>query len=144
MRVSKLRLRNFLSFGDERQDITFDSTTTIVGPNDAGKTNIFRALTFVGELLRNEGGDLRPFYYRGETDRSLEVRVDVEFDQIERQALTDFFVCSALMSEIQTTQNPAEAELMAKAKAELNKGAGRTIYAGLFSKTSLQISGRLP
>ena len=143
MRITKLSLRNFLSFGNESQELTFDPLATIVGPNDSGKTNIFRALTLLGELLRVPGLDLRPYFHRGDTDQQLEVRADLQFNEWEIQALTDFLVCSALMNE-PTPQNPNESELVAKLKEELVKGTGRRIYEGVFARTTLQVVGSWP
>lgn len=47
MELGRVRIRNFLSFGE---DVTVDlsSLNFIVGPNASGKTNFLRALTYVG------------------------------------------------------------------------------------------------
>jgi hypothetical protein len=62
--ISSIRLQNVLSFGDARLAVN-RQVTTLVGPNDVGKTNVFRALNAIFgepnpaeslERIRN-GGD---------------------------------------------------------------------------------------
>jgi hypothetical protein len=143
MKISRLSLRHFLSFGREPQEVVFSDFSTVVGPNDAGKTNIFRALSVVGESLRTTRTELRPYYHRGDTDQPLEVKVDIEFDLTETRALSDFLICSCLMNPMQA-QNPSDQDLATKLGAELMKGAGREICDHLFSRTAIKIAGPWP
>ena len=69
MRVKNIQVRNFLSFGEEEQSLEFDSINTIVGPNNSGKTNVFRALSLVGELLKDINADTRPYHHNGDLNR---------------------------------------------------------------------------
>lgn len=55
MRLSKLRIQNFRSFGDET--INFDNYTCFVGPNGSGKSTILNALNI---LFRNNQSASNP------------------------------------------------------------------------------------
>ncbi len=69
MRLQSLKARNFLSFGEPGIDLPFEDFNTIVGRNNSGKTNVLRALTFVGDLIRNSRLGTTPFYHRGNFGR---------------------------------------------------------------------------
>lgn len=45
MKLRYLRARDVLSFGDEEIKLEFGDFNVIIGPNDSGKTNLFRALS---------------------------------------------------------------------------------------------------
>lgn len=48
--ILEVRIKNFYSYpADEKQNIKFDKITLIVGPNDAGKTNLFRTLQLLAD-----------------------------------------------------------------------------------------------
>src|SRR5712691_10145488 len=86
-RVSKLSMRGYRSIGDELE-IKFPTgqPVVLVGENNAGKSNIIRALNV---ML----GQFSPGYYEPEDheffgrDRSVAIHVAVEFD--EDNALND-------------------------------------------------------
>lgn len=140
MHVRSLSLRNFLSFGDEVQKIEFASLNTIVGPNGVGKTNMLRAFDLIHELLRNRRIELEPYYYNGQLGGNLEVRLEVELDETEIQALTDFLICSASLPQgVYGLQN----ENSQKVETLRNKAVfgGGIKFAPLFSSVSLRISG---
>ena len=63
MSLSYLRARNLLSLGESQILMDgFGPLNTIVGPNNSGKTNVFRALSFTGEAIRNLTVDTSPNY----------------------------------------------------------------------------------
>lgn len=95
MRILSLKLRNFLSFGEETQEIQFSDNTIIVGSNDAGKTNIFRAIELVGQILRNRSLSNSEVYdHNLNHKKPFEIEVKVRLDTDEIRALVDFLVCS--------------------------------------------------
>jgi AAA15 family ATPase/GTPase len=54
MRLKSIRIKNFLSFGSVPQELRFEDDSRIsfiVGPNNSGKSNIFRTLGFVAEAI---------------------------------------------------------------------------------------------
>ena len=68
--LKKLRIKNFQKHG--QKTIEFDERiTTIVGPSDAGKSSIIRALSWV--FLNNLAGD--SFIKHGEEEAKVQVRI---------------------------------------------------------------------
>lgn len=96
MQLVNLKLRNFLSFGDKEQEITFDKLETIVGPNDAGKTNIFRAISLVHHYLSENITQDEPYHHNGDLTRPLEVKLTIKFSKEEIEGLTNFLIGSIL------------------------------------------------
>jgi AAA15 family ATPase/GTPase len=47
MKLRCLKAKNVLSFGDEGIELEFNPYNVIVGPNDSGKTNLFRVLNLI-------------------------------------------------------------------------------------------------
>ena len=47
MKLCYLKARNVLSFGDDGVELEFSPFNVIAGPNDSGKTNIFRVLRLI-------------------------------------------------------------------------------------------------
>jgi predicted ATP-dependent endonuclease of OLD family len=96
MRIKTVKLQNFLSFGTEPQEFSFSSENVIVGPNGAGKTNVFRAIQLAGEIL-HERYTLPGIYHHNFDYKSpFEIEIKLEFDDLEKQALTNYLVCSCL------------------------------------------------
>lgn len=96
MEIRSLQLKNFLSVGDEPVKIDFNKLTTIVGPNDSGKTNIFRAISFVSECLSNNATDPDPYYHNSDLTKDLEVQLGFEPNDDELEAFANFIFCSIL------------------------------------------------
>lgn len=99
MRIKYLQIKNFLSFGEKEQRFDFNSINTIVGPNDSGKTNIFRAIQFVIDVLsyHRSSGNLRPFFHN--ESEPFEIELGIQFDTTEIRALSDFMICSSISQE---------------------------------------------
>jgi len=96
MEIRSLQLKNFLSIGNEPTKINFNKLTTLVGPNDSGKTNIFRAISFVSECLNNNVVDPDPFYHNGDLTRDFEIQTSLELSDDEVEAFTNCIFCSIL------------------------------------------------
>ncbi len=61
--IRSLRLRNILSYGEEAQELELFSLNVIIGPNNAGKTNVVNAISLLrstradfAQSLRERGG----------------------------------------------------------------------------------------
>lgn len=69
--INSVRFQNFLSFGNQCDDITLQSLNVIIGTNGSGKSNFLEAF----DLLRNvpsditkpirEGGGVSDWLYKG-------------------------------------------------------------------------------
>ncbi len=83
MELVSLTLKNFLSIGEQPKTIRFDKLTTIVGPNESGKTNIFRALSFVNDCLNTNTTNPDPYYHNGDLTKDLEVKLSEAWAQFQ-------------------------------------------------------------
>ena len=52
MKLRYLKAKNVLSFRDEGIELEFDPYNVIVGPNDSGKTNLFRVLNMRARAIK--------------------------------------------------------------------------------------------
>lgn len=99
MNLKKLKLENFLSFG-KTEIIEFSKLNTIVGPNNSGKTNVFRAINLVHEIMKDTTKVPSEIYYH---DKNLEkpfvVELEITLNKEEKEALHNFFICSCLYNE---------------------------------------------
>jgi len=101
MKLKKLSVKNFLSYGNERQEIDFTRSqiTYIVGPNNSGKSNLIRILNFVAEVTLMDPQSKAPpsFPYEmflQQSKRNVEIVVDLEMSDKERQVIKDFILCT--------------------------------------------------
>ncbi len=98
MKLCYLRARNVLSFGNEGIKLEFSPFNVFVGPNDSGKTNLFRALNLIEKAFDYGKPPLNEILFQGESDRSLHLEIGVELDDIELEILTTLIICSEMMS----------------------------------------------
>lgn len=71
MLLKSIKLKNFLSFGEQANEISFGALNVIIGPNGSGKSNLIEAV----ELLRaapkdlltpiRDGGGIRDWLWKG-------------------------------------------------------------------------------
>ncbi|MFP3209613.1 MAG: AAA family ATPase [Nitrososphaeria archaeon] len=100
MRITKLRLENFLSFDvlsfdknkknkDDEEWLELGDLTILVGPNGAGKTNVLRALRLLGDLAESLAAP-DPRYFK-DPSKLLRISAEVEVvDNGERELVRDF------------------------------------------------------
>ena len=83
--LSKIRLRNLLSFGPEGLDLDLPGLTVLIGPNGSGKSNLFEALGLWSDgetlyvLVVNEGGGIRDWLWNRRADATALVEVVVQY-----------------------------------------------------------------
>jgi len=104
MKLRYLRARNLLSFGDEDIKLEFGPFNVIAGPNDSGKTNLFRALSLIEKAFDYGKLVLDDIIFQGESDRSLHLEVCVELDDTELELLATLIICF----EIASVQQPQD------------------------------------
>jgi len=108
LQITYLKLRNFLSFDDNEQEIKFDHLNTIVGPNNAGKTNIFRAISFVTETLTKNATNPDPYYHDSDFAKSIGVKIGIKFNDEELDAIANFIFCASLPDAANTAQGDSK------------------------------------
>ncbi len=89
MRIASVRIANFLSYGE--REATFDElgdVNLIVGPNGSGKTNLFRALEYVGHALTGSAAPLHSYVHRLDDKRVVSIDVVVRLNKDEAAAAT--------------------------------------------------------
>ncbi len=141
MKLKSLNIRNFLSFGEEAQRIDFDSFNVIVGPNNSGKTNVLRTLSLIGKLFEDRTFDTIPYYHKGDFNREFEVKLGIEFDEEEREALSDYLTCVSLMEKLQTIgkEDPDALDDLKKAIILLH---GKKLFGQLFDTVFIEVFGK--
>ena len=143
MKLQRVSLTNFLSFG-ESQEIALSGLVNIVGPNNSGKTNIFRAIEFARVVL---GPNLNTskYYHNQDPSHPYRVELDIEFDQGEREALCDLITCSTLMHQVRNLgsfpQGTATPNAEALKEILLYKYARRILLPLFTGKSTLIIMG---
>lgn len=88
IRIVRAQFSNFLSFKQSFQFDQLDPITILVGPNNAGKTNIIRAFKFYQSILhasiaREQIPDMEEFFNKENklhNDRSLDILVEYRID----------------------------------------------------------------
>ena len=101
MKFKYFKIKDFLSFGS---DFSFDcdqALSIVVGSNNSGKTNLFRAVTFLSEILRSRNMNYTPYYRNGNLRNAFEVRIGFKLNDEEIQAITDFLVLTLLKEQPQ-------------------------------------------
>jgi energy-coupling factor transporter ATP-binding protein EcfA2 len=135
LKLRRLQVRNFLSFGDEPVEMDFrdEAVSIIVGPNNSGKSNIFRTLNFVGESITRTQSTSEVSKYLPSETRDFEVSISIELNKAEHQSLLDFMVCSTLLYNPGGTYADQQSitlalnELLSKHSERLFGGIGKEI-----------------
>src|SRR5438105_15116282 len=100
MLISSIELKNFLTFSDNSPQMAFaDTLNVIVGPNDSGKTNVFRAITLASQLLnrdqiRDVWPTVKPYFHNSNFEKKIEIRIGLLFNEQEIQAFSNFMLFS--------------------------------------------------
>jgi len=136
MKINQLRLQNFLSFGEREEVLNFSNHTTIVGPNDAGKTNIFRTVSFIGDLLRRQFPDTDQYYHDRNIEKPFKVELNIEFSKEESEMFLNFLICSAMQENIQHQQGE-DGDRIFQLNFEAIKQNGKKFFEGFANKLSI-------
>jgi hypothetical protein len=90
-----------MSVGDELADLSgLSQLNTIVGPNDAGKTNVLRAIRLIAEALQGPVKNFSAYNHGLDVTKPFRVALFLELDEPEKSALANSMICSALMDSI--------------------------------------------
>ncbi|MHB1646800.1 MAG: hypothetical protein EVG15_08875 [Candidatus Acididesulfobacter diazotrophicus] len=82
MKINSIKLKNFLSFGEEETFLdNLGNLNIIVGPNNSGKTNIFRTLSLAKKIINstNPIPDETIQYYFHLNNKSEKSNITIEF-----------------------------------------------------------------
>lgn len=139
MEITGIRLENFLSVKD-KQSIDFDKFSTIVGPNDSGKTNLFRTIAFVGDVLKREKTVSNSYYYQGNLEKTFRVEVDVKFSPDEKEIIYNFLMCSSYLTD-PTRQSNEVQDVAKKLNVEIVKNNGKKFFQNFIDSITIIIIG---
>lgn len=103
MQITQIKLKNFLSFGNSEQTIDFSDFNTIVGPNDSGKTNVFRAIELTSKLLTERMTPSESYYHNKNFEKPFKIEIKIKLNGEEKNALNNFFISSCLHREYSGT-----------------------------------------
>ena len=143
MWIRSIRAKNFLSIRKEIE-VNFNGNNIIVGPNNVGKTNLFRVIDFVRDVLSGRLDDSTAYYYNSDFDNPFEVGVSVSFNTKEMEALSDFFVCSSIMDFINPRSERLESpqDTRAMLYKVISTKYGRDFVKPLFNNVTLEVLGQ--
>jgi len=94
MKIKAIEVKNLFSYDDFNIEFNEGNIAVIVGPNNAGKTNLFRVLEFLKDVINDRiksGKEIRN-YLRKENEPA-KIIVDIKFDENERHLLKTFVEC---------------------------------------------------
>ena len=90
MFISKLTLKNFLSFGPDSPPVALRTLNVVIGANGSGKSNLIEAIGFLRaapDLLVapvRDGGGVRDWLWKGESNSTASVEAVVDRDPLPR------------------------------------------------------------
>jgi AAA15 family ATPase/GTPase len=130
MKITKMVAKNILSFGEEGIRLEdLGKLNFIVGPNNSGKTNIFRVITQIRKMLNTFNASLEDYYYNGDSGKEIKVELEVKFDKEEIAALTSFMVCLSF-EQISRNAKINEYRPLSEALATKIKEISEDIFGG--------------
>jgi hypothetical protein len=141
LKLKSIRIRNFLSFGEQAAEMQFDRSgiTFVVGPNNSGKSNIFRTLSFVADCIATEYSAISPTPYLRPGRRDFEIAVEIELNEAELQALRDFLVCANMLYNF--GGEPAESQVFTRVRNEILSKHGGTLFSSLSGEIGIIVKG---
>ena len=92
VRLKRLVVEGLFSY-TEMQKVVFSGRAVIVGPNNAGKSNLFRAVNVLADELLHKRN--LPASKTSESDHNPCIEADISLSPHEIDTLVDFFSCSA-------------------------------------------------
>ena len=135
MEIKKIRLQNFLSFGNSTQEMDFSKLSTIVGPNDSGKTNVFRAIEVVANVMDENQVPLAAYYHDKNFELPPRIEIDLKINDEEKEALVNFFTCSCLYNKTLTHEGDNNAARKVLKKILYEKG--KDFFSNFFDELTV-------
>ncbi|MEM3489264.1 MAG: AAA family ATPase [Nitrososphaerota archaeon] len=104
MRISDISLRNILSFGPDRAPIRFfddndrqaSRLNIFVGPNNSGKTNIFRTITLIKDIMNRKTQNMEDYQNKLSDRGPSEIELGFQLDNEERDFLVNIMTEAVL------------------------------------------------
>ena len=87
--IHKIKLRNFLSYGSDGEEIELQPLNVLIGRNSAGKSNLIEGISILKATPTDlpapfrQGGGINEFLYKGEGNNSI-ANIDVILNYPER------------------------------------------------------------
>ena len=88
--ITKLRLRNLLSFGPDAEEFKLEPLNVLIGPNASGKSNVIEAISLlqaapddIQEPIRRGGGVAEWLWKGGEEEPTAEISAVTVFQSGE-------------------------------------------------------------
>ena len=135
MEIKKIRLQNFLSFGNSIQEMDFSKLSTIVGPNDSGKTNVFRAIEIVANVMDGNQVPLAAYYHDKNFELPPKIEIDLKINDEEKEVLVNFFTCSCLYDRIIAHED--ESEAARKVLKRILDEKGKDFFSNFFDELTV-------
>jgi AAA15 family ATPase/GTPase len=142
MQLRYVKVKNVLSFGDEETRLDFGPFNIIAGPNDSGKTNLFRILSIIEKSFGIQKWQLEEIIFQGDLTRPLYLEVGLELNGTEQELLATTIICSEIL-RIQGQPNSIK-EIQEKNKRwkSILTNYGKAILSKSFRDLSLLLHKR--
>ncbi|MCQ6253845.1 AAA family ATPase [Methanocaldococcus sp.] len=107
MKIKAIEVNSLFSYDKFKIEFNEGNIAVIVGPNNAGKSNLFRVLKFLKDVINDETKEIKSVkdinkktiaeevqnYLHNKSRRFAKIVVDIEFDDFEKEMLKDYFKC---------------------------------------------------
>jgi predicted ATPase len=141
MKIKSIEMKNFLSFSDTDKINFKDGLNLVVGPNESGKTNIFRAVTFLWDLINLKHEHIssyaRPYFRNNEYLRPLVLSVGLSLETQEIEVLCDFIKAVQLI-EIIPTESETETQLLKSIVLAFSDKVSRNAFEDITLEVTVQ------
>ncbi|ACX72509.1 conserved hypothetical protein [Methanocaldococcus vulcanius M7] len=91
MKITSVKAKNLLSFEDFEIEFGEGNVVIIFGPNNVGKTNLFRILKLLKNII-NEKMTIQELelYLHDKQKKSMSIEIGVEFDNLDKNLISRF------------------------------------------------------
>ena len=104
MKIKAIEVKNLFSYDDFKIEFNEGNIAVIVGPNNAGKTNLFRVLEFLKDVIdevmsymsntfRKDLIGRKMFMYQNNPEKDSYIALKITLDKKEQKLIDDFLKC---------------------------------------------------
>ena len=145
MKLLYLKAKNILSFGDEGGELEFGPYNVIAGPNDSGKTNLFRTLNIIEDSFKYRHLPIEGLIFKDETTKPLSLEVGIQLDDVEIDLLSTLLICTEMvkMKDLEKQQDQTDKVTDNKNWELILKKYGQAIISKSFEIESITLLKRV-
>ncbi|MEM3264810.1 MAG: AAA family ATPase [Conexivisphaerales archaeon] len=104
MQIKSINAKNFLSFRELNYELP-EGVAYIVGPNNSGKSNLFRLIRYVS-LVMSQQKEVNDKGYIQWGSESFDISIEVKLSNQDKQYIIDFLICSTITTFGEQSYSP--------------------------------------